>query len=185
MWVVLISCVIELFFLLSAIPISSSIIAYWWFSFPGDFRESEVGANTGCYNTFRYFLVVVIETGLFQRTYMNNIAHILFVGISFWFRYRSYHWCFHRVTYGWQHKNERDIRRTETHFGNSGFTSWSIYANGSTIWQDWSAIARVESAIPEISEGLFSTAFQFNCFSSSLYELGFSMVQTLPMSRKW
>ena len=64
-WVILLSSVIEFFFLSSAIPISSSIIAYWWFSFPGDFRESEVGANTGCDNTFCYFLVAVIKTGLF------------------------------------------------------------------------------------------------------------------------
>ena len=85
MSVVLLSSVIEFFILSSAILISSNIIAYCWFSFLGDIRETELGANTGCYNTFRYSLVTVIETGLFQRTYMNNIAHILFVGISFWF----------------------------------------------------------------------------------------------------
>jgi len=34
---------------------------------------------------FRYSLVTVIETDLFQKKYMNNIAHILFVGIFFWF----------------------------------------------------------------------------------------------------
>jgi len=84
-WVVFLSSVIEFFILSYAILISSNIIAYCWFSFPGNIRESEVRANTGCYNTFRYSLVAVIETGLFQRTYMNNIAHILVVGISFLF----------------------------------------------------------------------------------------------------
>jgi len=66
-----------------------------------------------------------------------------FLVFPFDFTYRSYHWCFHRVTYGWQYKNERDTRRTETYFGDSGFTSWSIYANGSTIWEDWSTFAWV------------------------------------------
>jgi len=61
---------------------------------------------------------------------MNNIAHILLV-FSVDFRYRKYHWCFHWVTYGWQHQNETDAKRTEMRFGGYGFTSWSIYANGS------------------------------------------------------
>jgi len=33
------------------------------------------------------------------------------------------------------------------------------------------------------SQKVFSTAFHFNCFSSSLYEARFSL--TLPMSSKW
>jgi len=83
--------------------VSSPLLCYWvlhslicysnffqyhcllWFSFPGDIRDSEEESNTYCYNTFRYSVVAVIETGFIQRTYMNNIAHILFVGISYWF----------------------------------------------------------------------------------------------------
>jgi len=78
--------------------VSSSLLCYWvlhslicyfnffqyhcllWFSFPSDIRDSEKESNTDCYNTFRYFLVIIIEIGFIQRTYMNNIIHILFVG---------------------------------------------------------------------------------------------------------
>ena len=78
MWVLL-SSVIEFFIL------SSQYHCLLWFSFPGDINDSEEGSNTDCYNTFRYSLVAVIEIGFIQRIYMNNIAHILFVGISCWF----------------------------------------------------------------------------------------------------
>ena len=47
------------------------------------FQVISEGANTDWHDTFRYSLVAAIETSLFQITYMNNIAPILFVGIFF------------------------------------------------------------------------------------------------------
>jgi len=46
---VLLSFVTEFFILSSVILVSSNIIAYCWFSFSGDIRDLEEGANTGGY----------------------------------------------------------------------------------------------------------------------------------------
>ena len=57
------------------------------------------------------------------------------------------------------------------------WVSWSIYTNGWTIWEDWSAFAGVTSTTPEILEGLSCTVFHVNSFQSSLYKAGFFTVQ--------